>query len=437
MEPVTILVCLAFALIGVAATAASSLIPGLHIYNVIAITMILFLGAAAVRPELDPMVLTSFLVGMVVGFTMLFTVSSQYFQPCDDDYRFMMMPNEKFLFEGKAHEAVVVTGIGSFAGILAVAILFPLVGRHVAIFIELFRGHLYWVVGAVILFILLTEWPKDVGAAKDRARRLGDGWGSLLMGYLTFVLASILGVFIFNRTVIPVESAFQSLMPVFVGLFALPAQILALISTVEIPKQHVARSVEISAEDVLRGTGSGFLAGTFGAFTPGVTPGPALLMAGHMTVSGGDRQFLVAGGAARIIYYVGALLLFFLPDVFLRRGGASINISLIFVPETEQQFLVIAGVIAIAGAVSFVVLLGFSRVCAFMVGRIPYKIFSLVGIVVLAAIVLLITGWAAMIGLIPNLWHTRRISLLAVLLVPMFLNMVGAGPAVAGWLGFM
>ena len=91
-----------------------------------------------------------------------------------------------------------------------------------------------------------------------------------------------------------------------------------------------------------------------------------------------------------------------------------------------------------------VLLLGYSRLCAFLVGRIHYKVFSAAGIVVLTALVILITGWAGaaimavatMIGLIPNLWHTRRISLLAVLLVPMFLNMVGVGTRVAAWFGF-
>jgi putative membrane protein len=445
MDPVSIMLCLAFALIGVSIAALASLVPGLHIYNVIAITMVIFLGATAVLPDVDPMVLTSFLVGLVVGFTMLFTVSSQFFQPCDDDYRFMMMPHEKFLFEGKAHEAVVITGIGSFAGIVAIAVLFPLLGAHIAIFRDLFQDHLYWVVGAVIVFILMTEWPKDVGAGNTLARRLMDGWTPLLMGYVTFVLSGIFGMFIFHKTIIPVGSAFQSLMPVFVGLFAIPAQILTLVSTVKVPRQHVARSVEITGEDVFRGAGSGLLAGAFGAFTPGVTPGPALLMAGHMTVTGGDRQFMLAGGAGRIMYYIGALLLFFLPGIFLRRGGASINISLFFVPETEQEFLVIAGVIAIAGAVSFVLLFGFSRLCAFLVSRINYKVFSMAGIILLSTLVLSVTGWTGllimlvgtMIGLIPNLWHTRRINLLAVLLVPMFLNMAGVGSAVAEWFGFV
>lgn len=445
MEPGTIILCLVFALIGVVVATVVSIIPGLHIYNVIAITMLMFLGAAHIFTEVDPMVLTSLLVGMVVGFTMLFTISSQFFQPNDDDYRMMMLPHEKYLLEGKGHEAVVITGIGSFAAIVVIAICFPLWGPYIAIFRDLLLDHLYWLVGAVMLFILMTEWPKDVGAAKTPGRRLVDGWVPLLMGYVTFVLAGIYGLFIFHKTIIPVGSAFQSLMPVFVGLFAIPAQLLSLVSTIKIPRQHVARSIEVSAADVFRGSGSGLLAGAFGAFTPGVTPGPALLITGHLTVTGGDKQFMLAGGAGRLMYYIGGLLLFFIPELFLRRGGASINISLIFVPETQQQFLTIAGIIAITGALSFIILFGFSRFCIFLLSRINYKIFSVMGLIILSTLVICVTGWTGfvimlvgtMIGLIPNMWHTRRISLLAVLLVPMFLNMSGMGPTVARWLGFI
>ena len=45
-------------------------------------------------------------------------------------------------------------------------------------------------------------------------------------------------------------------------------------------------------------------------------------------------------------------------------------------------------------------------------------------------------GVATALGLVPNFWHTRRIPLLAVLLVPVCLNMAGVGNDVAGWLGF-
>ena len=88
---------------------------------------------------------------------------------------------------------------------------------------------------------------------------------------------------------------------------------------------------------------------------------------------------------------------------------------------------------------------GYSRMAQWMVSKVHYKWFSLFGMFVMVGLVGYITGWqglciltvATMIGMIPNLWHTRRINLLAVLLVPMFFNMWGNGTDVARWLGFL
>ena len=440
-----LLACVGVGVLGVLISAVASLIPGLHIYNVIAITMTIVFSVLGFFEGFDPMLLTSFLIGLVVGFSLLFTISSQFFQPADDSYRYIMLPHEKYLFEGRGHEAVVMGAVGSLVAVVAIGVGFPLIGHHAAFFRDLLRPHLYWIIGSVVVFLLMTEWPKDPGTAPTAGWRLLDGWIPICMGYLCFGLASLLGMFIFHRTIIPVDSTFQSLMPVFVGLFAIPSQLLTLLATVDSPRQHVARSVELYSEDVVRGGASGLLAGLFAGFTPAVTPGPALLLSGHATVTGGDRQFMIGGGAGRVMYYVGTLLFFFMPGVFLRRGGAAINISLFFVPETEAHFLAITGIIVLMGALSFLLVFYYSRLATWIVGKVHYKWLSLFGMLVMIALVGWITGWqglvillvATVIGMIPNLWHTRRISLLAVLLVPMFLNMAGVGTDVARWLGFL
>jgi putative membrane protein len=445
MEPAVLFACVGFATLGVFISAAASIIPGLHIYNVIAITMTIVFAVFSFFEGLDPMYLTCFLIGLVVGFAMLFTITSQFFQPCDDESRYIMLPHEKFLYEGRGHEAVILGGVGSLVAIVVIGVGFPLFGSYAAFFRDLLRPHLYWIIGTVIVFLLMTEWPKDPGTAPTRWKRILDGWIPIMMGYLSFGLAGLLGMFIFHRTIIPVESTFQSLMPVFVGLFAIPSQLCTLMATVESPKQHVCKSVELYSEDVVRGGASGLLAGIFAGFTPAITPGPALLLSGHATVTSGDRQFIIGGGAGRVMYYVGTLLFFFMPGVFLRRGGAAINISLFFVPETYGQFLGITGVIVLMGAIGFLMIFGYSRMAQWMVRKVHYKWFSLFGMFVMLALVGYITGWqglciltvATMIGMIANFWHTRRINLLAVLLVPMFFNMWGNGTDVARWLGFL
>jgi len=66
-------------------------------------------------------------------------------------------------------------------------------------------------------------------------------------------------------------------------------------------------------------------------------------------------------------------------------------------------------------------------------------------LIVLLAVVLGMTGAGGLlicavatgIGLIPVLWGSRRMNCMGVLLLPVALNMVGAGDTVAGWLGLL
>jgi putative membrane protein len=430
---------------GIFLGSAFSILPGLHIYNVIAISMTLMLGAAKLFSGVEPLIVASFLISMTVTFSLLFTISTQYFQPCDDSFKYIVLPHEKYYFEGRAHEAVILGGIGGLVAILLISFIYPLMGPVFVFFTNLLRPHLFWLIGIVMVFILLTEWPKDHGVGKTLWQRFFDGWLPLCMGYLTFALAGLLGMFIFYRTITPVGNAFQTLMPVFVGLFAIPSYILTFITRVKPQPQYFGPSVDVSVADVIRGSISGTFAGLFAGFVPAVTPGPALLLTGHLTVTGGDKQFMIAGGACRVIYYIGSLMMFFIPDVYLRRGGLAINLSLFYVPETKREYLFITAVVCIAGLISFLLLFHFSKLCATLSQKVHYKWFSLIGLIALSALVFVVTGVnglflmavATCIGIVPNLWHTRRINLLAVLLVPMFLNLSGVGPEVAHWLGLI
>lgn len=444
MDIVIILTCCCAALIGVAIASVFSLIPGLHIYNVIAFTMMIAFAALDIFKTLDPLLTTCFIMGLVVGFSVLFTVSSQFFQPCDDSYRSMMLPHERFLFEGRGYEAAMLSGIGSMLALVMISGLFPFVTGAIGTIRQLIRPHVYWILGLVSLFILMSEWPKDHGVGKTTGQRLADAWGQLCMGLFTFVIAGILGLFVFSNTIIPVDNAFQSLMPVFIGLFAIPSQIMTVLAHAKIPKQYFATSVDCAVHDVARGALTGTVGGMFSSLTPGLTPGPALLMSAHATASSGEKQFILGGGTARVLYYIGALVLFFMPDVYMRRGGAAINISLFFVPETAEQYFLISGIIAIAGAATLLFLPRYCRFCARITEKIDYRWISLGGMILLIAMVGYVTSWqglvlmgvATVIGLMPNFWHTRRIPLLAVLLVPVCLNMAGVGSKVAGFFGF-
>lgn len=509
------------------AALVSCFLPGLHVYNVMGFVVLFYIPFIDV---LEPFLMLMFLAGMVTGFGILFTISTIYYSAPDDTTAFYFMPTQKYLMVGRGHEAAMIAGIGALMGIFALVTLLPFFMGFLATLRGLVGPHTHWMLGAIIAFLVISEWPREYGRSKihmfdldtsyksdldngvipealrngigkwrrplkddavltkprtyeweirdgkrvyivhethpliDRETgqpksphrlmvlyrtpkwyRLKEAYKSNAAGLLTFALASWLGMLVFFKTMVPPDRAFQTLMPTFVGLFATSAIILALISKVKVPKQHIAKSYDLDVETIAKGSGSGALAGIFAAFVPAVTPGVSGTLGGNATGLRDDKIFIMNGGTNRVVYYVGAMALFLLPLLHLRRGGMAINVNLFFVPQTTEQFLLITAAIAICGFISFVLLIYASKFISQLVSRVQYQYLNLIVLFIVISIIFLMTSWqglalmfvATMIGLVPVMWNSRRLNLLAVILVPIWLNMAGVGPQIAHFLGLV
>jgi putative membrane protein len=255
----------------------------------------------------------------------------------------------------------------------------------------------------------------------------------------------VMGFVLFYRNLVPVEMAFQGLLPAFVGLFAIPWLLQNLLSQARVPPQHVAESVDLTPGLIVRGVGAGALGGLFAAFFPAVTGGIGGFLAGHATAQRDDRLFILSQGASKLIYYVGAFLLFFVPGLHLARGGMASMLGVLYTPHSPAIYWVAVAAMLLSGALAFLLLLWLSRGAIRIVSRVDYRWISAATLGVLGAMVLALTGWGGLfvaivatgIGLLPVLWGARRMNCMGVLLLPLTLNLAGLGPTVAGWLGLM
>jgi putative membrane protein len=292
---------------------------------------------------------------------------------------------------------------------------------------------------------LMSEWPKGGDRAKTPLGRLAEAWKGLGAGLLTFALSGLLGFVLMYRSVVPVEVAFQNLLPAFVGLFAIPGVIQNLVSQTQIPQQHIAASLDVTPSLVARGVFAGLLGGGFAAFFPVVTGGIGALLAGHATAQRDDRLFILSQGASKAVYYVGGFLLFFVPGLGLTRGGMAWMLSTVYAPGTPQVYWTAIAAVAGAGAVSFFLLLWLSRAAIALISRVDYRWISAATLCLLIALVFALTGPGGLlvalaatgIGLIPVAFGCRRMNCMGVLLVPITLNMAGVGASVARALGLI
>jgi putative membrane protein len=189
--------------------------------------------------------------------------------------------------------------------------------------------------------------------------------------------------------------------------------------------------------------GAGSLGGLFAAFFPAVTAGIGGFLAGHATAQRDDRLFIVSQGTSKLIYYVGALIFFFVPGLHMTRGGMAWMLSVIYAPRSPVLYWVAIAAMLISGALAFLLLLLLSRAAIALVSRFDYRWISVATLLTLVGMVLLMTGRGGLlvaavatgIGLLPVMWGARRMNCMGVLLLPLTLNLAGLGTTVASWLG--
>ncbi len=433
---------LCYALAGTLLASVLACVPALHIYNVAGLILLWLPGGEGLLP---PQGLAMLFLGLIVGYAVVNTVPSLFFGAPDESAVWIVLPGQKYLIQGRGFEAAVLTGVGSLGGILALTLLAPFTAAILSPIRRVIQPHLHWLLGLVVVYMLLSEWPKGMGRGATAWARLWDGWKSLLAGLATFFLSGILGMIMMYRPLIPLEVSFQSMMPAFMGLFAIPWVLQNIISNVRLPRQHICRSVDVTPGLIARGVGAGTLGGLLAAFFPLMTGGIGGFLAGHATAQRDDRLFVISQGASKVVYYVGALLFFFAPGLHLTRGGMAWMLSPLYRPFTPQAYWLAVAATALCGALAFFLLLWLSRAAIALVGHVDYRWLSWATLVVLLALIVGVTGWRGLliaapatgIGLLPVMFHSRRMNCMGVLLLPILLNMAGAGPTVAGWLGLV
>ncbi|MEJ2735464.1 MAG: tripartite tricarboxylate transporter permease [Anaerolineae bacterium] len=436
------LVLIGAALAGTVISSLLSCLPALHIYNVAGLMVLLSVKAEGLFPG---EVLAMFMLGLVVGYAVVNTIPSIFFGAPDDSTLFVVLPGQRYLMERRGFEASVLTGVGGLGGLVVLLLLAPAMPRLFPVVRAVVGPHLHWILGAILVYMVLSEWPKGSDRGRGSLAKFFDAWRSLGVGLLTLLLSGLLGLVLFYSSLVPAEMAFQNLMPAFVGLFAIPWVVQNLLSQAQVPVQQTSRSVDLSPGLIARGVGAGALGGLFAAFFPVVTGGIGGFLAGHATAQRDDRLFIVSQGASKLVYYVGAFLFFFVPGLHLTRGGMAGMLSILYTPYTPTTYWLTMAATLICGALAFGLLLVLSRVAIGLVSRVDYRWISAGTLAVLIGVVAALTGWgglliaavATAIGLLPVLWGSRRMNCMGVLLVPLTLQMAGLGTLAAGWLGLI
>jgi len=425
-----VITCVFFGLCGVSLATIFSLIPGLHIYSILGFVVLFWLE----NVFLNPLIFAAFTVSMLIGYCLGSSISAVYFQTPDDSSVFLVFPSQKYLDEGRGYEAVYLTGLGAVVGAFIACMLIIFAGAFLTMLVDLLVVHSFWIIATAMLFVWMSEWPKDPARQKTRLGKLGAAWVQLSMGLFVIVAAGILGIYLFFSQLVPPERSFQGLAAAFVGLFAFPSLIQNLFSAKkDIPKQNLGESIELNRGEFAQGTAAGVIGGSIGMLIPSLTAGVGNTFARHAVAQSGDRSFMFSQGVSRSIYYIGAVLLLFIPGVLIRRGGASLFITMFYIPETQGELLVIASTVLISAVFGWFIFNLLAKLFTKTIHRINTRYIAIFGIIVMLSLTYWMLGPAGLfilaigtaIGFIPLVFNTRRIHCIAVITIPIMISMAG------------
>jgi putative membrane protein len=435
------LIYFVYALVGILMGSALSILPGLHIYSLAAISIILFVSF----PSVDPLGMAMVFTGLLVAFAIVNAVTSTFMSTPDDSLRYSIFPNQKYLMAGRGYEASIIGGMGALGAMLILLLLAPFASLIFPVFRKLATPHMPWMLIGCVVYLLQTEWPKDWGSrAKTRFGRLKDGWASLSAGWLVFFLSMMMGFILLNMPVTSLEKSFQgAIMPAFSGFVAVPWVLTNAMSKFKVPQQNIKNTFYVSKKDMVRGTTTGFLGGMFSAYNPMISGGVGGLMASHATVTGGDIQFMVSGSAARFTYFVGGFFLIWVPFLHLIRKGLANIMVPIFSPKSEAEFWLFMAVLAISAVIAFLVLILVSRLMSKIIPRFSYRKVSFCVLAAIIALVLYFGGWAGLvimviatgIGLTQIMFRTRWANIMVGYFFPAMLSMAGLAAPILKILG--
>ncbi len=384
---------LGYIALGITLGTCSGLIPGIHANN-----FALFLAGIAPMLPGQPIFVGLAMLAAGVTHTFLDAVPALTIGVPEAAMAVAALPGHRMVLEGRGHEALRLSALGSgIAVLLAIPLAIPITWGMVRIY-PFLREHMPIILGTVVLVLLLTE----------RTRQ------AVIGGVISFLVSSILGFLVLDlEPAAPLDGG-GVLAPLFAGLFGTPVLVDAMRGG-GVPPQS-GGAIRIPRRAVLWPASAGSAAGAIVGYLPGVSSAIAAVIAlVAIPNEDPDRDFIVATSGVDTANTIFAL--FALVAIGAPRTGIMVAVEQADVPISLPAMLLS---IAIAAAISFILVILIGDWYLVTVGSVNYTIICGVVMGLLTVLAFLFAGVigiivfavSSAIGFIPVRIGGKRVHLM-------------------------
>ena len=376
----------------------TGLIPGVHINLVAAIVL-------SVSPFLvqyvSPFPIAAGIMAMSITHVFVDFIPSIFLGAPSEATALAVLPGHRLLMEGKGFEAVFLSAVGGFLGVIAIVVLLPPVVMIVKHAFPFLKPHIGIILAGIVFFNVLRE----------------RNFRSRLWVVAVIALAGTLGWLTLN-----LPNLEQPLLPLLAGLFGISTLIASTLKNSPVPVQEDACG-EIKKSAMAKSVSAGAFSGGLIGIFPALGPAQAAMLARELIGKAGKRQYLITLGAVSTSSMLFGLITLFTID---KARNGSIAILSEIVPVGFTEFLLLTLTALTACGFSAVFTLSIARIFAASVYRINYRhasyaiIIFIVGLTFyfsqLTGLAILFTG--AAVGLLTITLNVARHNLMSCLMIP-------------------
>ena len=277
--------------LGCLAGVVTGLTPGLHI-NLVA--LMLFSVSPILLGYTNVVAVASFIIAMSITHTFTDFISATYLGAPADDTALAVLPAHRLLLEGRGHEAIRLTVIGSLLCLIITIALSPLLIAVVPLIFESLKNYVGWILLGVIILMIFREATLD----------------KKFWAFAVVALSGILGLIVFNM-----PNLKDPLLPMLSGLFGVSVLLLSLTQEVSLPVQRATEAVKVKLSDMLKALGSGVFSGSLVSIFPGLGPAQAAVLASQLVGKLEVYGYLILVGGINTVSMILSLITLFTIEI--------------------------------------------------------------------------------------------------------------------------
>ena len=393
-------------ILGIVAGIITGLIPGIHI-NLI--SMLVLVNFVVLLEVFDLSSLIIFIVVMGTVHTFIDFIPSVLFGVPSSDTALSVLPAHKLVLEGRAYQAIFLSAIGSFSGMIFAYSLIPLFYFHLESIYEFIKPAIPYILLFALIALIILE--KKIN--------------KIVYAILIVLFSGSLGMLTLNTDMIN-----QPLLILFTGLFGIAGIFHSIKNeNSDFPIQNNKINFKPNS-NFFKSIFIGGICSTVCSISPGIGNSQAGTLASIFFKKIESDTFIIVVSAINTINFILSFLTFYLID--RARNGAVYVISQlvdqISIHEIIKYFLIIGMVSILALFLTLYLGKKIIKIISYLnFEKINYSI--LIFLIVLVYFMTNIYGLmillvASAIGILCISLNVRRVHMMSVLLIPVILNLI-------------